>query len=214
MTNKSTCRLAVLCSLLLLPGLTQAQKLTAEQMLAWPQRDFAGQTQYSLQQHQDGSRLQADCQQAASALYLEQAVDLNATPVLRWSWSVERVFDNLDETSKQGDDYPVRLYVVKDGGLLPWRTRAVNYVWSSQQPVDSAWPNAFTANAMMLALRSGDPQSPGQMIVEQRNVQADFQRLHGIELESIDGIAIMTDCDNSGQSMRGWYGSLEWLPAP
>jgi hypothetical protein len=31
--------------------------------------------------------------------------------------------------------------------------------------------------------------------------------------DQIDGLAIMTDCDNSGQTVTGWYGTIEWLPA-
>jgi len=104
----------------------------------------------------------------------------------------------------------VWLYVVKDGGLLPWRTLAVNYVWSSAQPVGTHWPNAYTANAQMLAVSSGVPAG---MTTLERNVREDFQRLHGQTLDQVDGVAIMTDCDNSGQSVTGWYGSIEWLPA-
>jgi len=47
----------------------------------------------------------------------------------------------------------------------------------------------------------------------ERNVREDFQRLHGQTLDQIDGLAIMTDCDNSGQTVTGWYGTIEWLPA-
>ena len=38
---------------------------------------------------------------------------------------------DLDESTKDRDDYAARLYLVKSGGILIWRTKAVNYVWSS-----------------------------------------------------------------------------------
>ncbi|MEH6563748.1 MAG: DUF3047 domain-containing protein [Halopseudomonas sp.] len=185
-----------------------------EQMLGWQSKDFAEPTEYQLEDGQHGLRLRAQCSSGeASALYLEQPIDLRKTPILRWTWTVSGTYSGIDETNKAGDDYPVRLYVVKDGGLLPWRTLAVNYVWSSHQPVGSHWPNAFTGNAQMLALRSGTPDQPGQMLSEQRNVREDFMQLHDIDLQQIDGLALMTDCDNAGQPVTGWYGAIEWLPA-
>lgn len=181
-------------------------------ILAWEREDFADPTDYQLADYAGQTLLQARCQSAASALYLETTIDLRETPVLEWSWMAGGVFDNIDETRKSGDDYPVRLYVVKDGGLLAWRTRAVNYVWSSHQPVGTQWTNAYASQAQMLALQSGPPAQAGP-ITERRNVREDFQRLHGVTLDSIDGVAIMTDCDNSGQAVTGWYGSIRWLPA-
>ncbi|SDU31126.1 Protein of unknown function [Halopseudomonas salegens] len=181
-------------------------------ILDWEQRDFADPTEYSLVKRDGQTWLQADCVNGASALYLQQDIDLRQSPVLQWQWAVRGVFSDIDEQSKAGDDYPVRLYVVKDGGLLRWRTRAVNYVWSSTEPRMSNWPNAFAGQARMLALQSGSTGG-WQVNTEQRNVREDFIALHGEEVDQIDGLAIMTDCDNSGQPIQGWYGPIRWLPA-
>jgi len=199
----------------LLPLSTQAKPAYApEDILGWSAKTFAKPTHYALDTSASPLRLQADCRNGeASALFIEHPVDLRETPILSWSWAVSGVYSGLDETSKAGDDYPVRVYVVKDGGLLPWRTFAVNYVWSSSQPQGSQWSNAFTANAQMLAVRSGAPEHPGELVSEQRNVREDFKRLHGQDLQQVDGIALMTDCDNAGQPVTGWYGAIEWLPA-
>lgn len=193
-------------------GAKGASPIQPADMLDWERRDFTGQTHYQLVQHAGQTMLEAQCRGAASALYLEQTIDLRQTPILEWSWAVDSVFTGIDETQKSGDDYPVRLYVVKDGGLLAWRTRAVNYVWSSHQPAGQSWRNAYARQAQMLALRSGAPQ-PAVPVTERRNVRVDFQTLHGVQLDTIDGLAIMTDCDDSGQPATGWYGSIHWLPA-
>ncbi|UJJ30174.1 DUF3047 domain-containing protein [Halopseudomonas maritima] len=196
---------------LLVAGTCAAQTYTPADISQWPERRFTEPTHYQLEQRSDSSLLRADCSNGqASARYLEQQIDLRETPVLRWSWTISAPLQGLDERQRDGDDYPVRLYVVKDGGLLAWRTLALNYVWSSSQPVGSHWPNAYTANAQMLAVSSG---APAGMTTLERNVREDFQRLHGQTLDQIDGVAIMTDCDNSGQSVTGWYGTIEWLPA-
>ncbi|MEH6799917.1 MAG: DUF3047 domain-containing protein [Halopseudomonas sabulinigri] len=208
-------KLGLACVALLLPMSGHAAPhYTPSEMLEWQVKRFAEPTQYQLERSPAGVRLQAECRNGeASALYIEQPIDLRETPILSWSWAVSGVYSGLDETSKTGDDYPVRVYVVKDGGLFPWRTLAVNYVWSSSQPAGSHWPNAFTGNAQMLAVRSGAPNQPGELIREQRNVREDFKQFHGEDLQQIDGVALMTDCDNAGQPITGWYGAIEWLPA-
>ena len=201
----------LLLSALLFAGTCAAQSYSPADISQWSERRFSEPTGYRLEQRGDGALLRADCSNGqASARYLEQQIDLRKTPVLRWSWTISQPFSGLNERQREGDDYPVRLYVVKDGGLLPWRTLAVNYVWSSAQPVGTHWPNAYTANAQMLAVSSG---APAGMTTLERNVREDFQRLHGQTLDQIDGLAIMTDCDNSGQTVTGWYGTIEWLPA-
>ncbi len=194
-----------------LASLAVAETYQPADMLDWERRDFAGQTDYSLVERDGQAWLQADCVDGATALYLQQPVDLTETPILQWQWAIKGVFTDIDERRKAGDDYPVRLYVVKDGGLLRWRTRAVNYVWSSAQPASSSWPNAFARQAQMLALQSGG-SGDWQVSREERNVREDFQALHGEEVKQIDGLAIMTDCDNSGQPIQGWYGPIRWLP--
>lgn len=198
--------LTILCS----GNVHGSEVIEPADMLDWQRRDFAGPTNYRLNQRDGHTLLQARCEDAASALYLEKTIDLRKTPILEWSWTADSVFNDVDETQKSGDDYPVRLYVVKDGGLLGWRTRAVNYVWSSGQPIGATWSNAYASQAEMLALRSGAPGQPG-LVTERRNVREDFQRLHGLALDTIDGLAIMTDCDDSGQSGTGWYGDIRWL---
>jgi len=99
-------------------------------VLAWPEadlgqwdvREFAGASEYNLTE-QDGLRvLDARTDGKASVLYREKEVDLNATPILNWSWQVDAVYDNPDEQSKAGDDFPARLYVVIQTGaalMLP-----------------------------------------------------------------------------------------------
>jgi hypothetical protein len=172
----------------------------------WQEKSFQGNTSYRLTARDGRTVLHAQCDNSASVLYLERKIDLRKTPVMRWSWRVDRTLTGLDETRKSGDDYPARVYVVVDGGLFAWRTIAVNYVWASSQPAGASWPNAFVSNAMMLALRSAD--EVGQWHSEARDVRRDFQRLHGRDVTRIDGVAIMTDCDNSGGHAEAWYGDI------
>ena len=54
-----------------------------------------------------------------------------------------------DEHAKAGDDFAARVYVIRDGGLLKWRTRAINYVWAGSSDEGQHWPNPFNRFAKL-----------------------------------------------------------------
>lgn len=176
-------------------------------LTGWQGKSFAGDTRYGLQENSGRLALHAISANAASGLFREIEVDLDRTPYLHWSWQVDNLLDVSDERSKPGDDYPARIYVVFSGGLFFWRTRAINYVWSSNQPIGSEWPNAFTGNAQMIAVRAG-PVGLRQWLSETRDVKADYRRLFGAEPGEVAAVAVMTDTDNTGQRAEAWYGDI------
>lgn len=173
----------------------------------WQSKAFAGETRYSLQNRDGRIALRADSSAAASGLYREVSVDLGRTPILNWTWQIGNILGDADERTRVGDDYAARVYVVFSGGLMFWRTRAINYVWSNKQPVGTSWLNAFTGNARMIAVESGSERI-GQWISERHDVNADYRRLFGEEPRRVDAVAIMTDTDNTGTTATAWYGDI------
>ena len=85
-------------------------------------------TEYSIIEVAGKKLLQAKSDSSASGIAKELTIDLKKTPYLNWSWKVDSALGQMDETSKQGDDYAARLYVVKKGGWQIWKTIALNYV--------------------------------------------------------------------------------------
>jgi len=177
----------------------------------WEEKSFKGNSQYRFVEIKKDAQLikvlRASTQGQASGLFKEVKIDLTKTPYLNWSWRVDNLFSGNDERSKDGDDYPARVYVVVSGGVFFWNTRAINYVWSSNQPQDSEWPNAYTGSAKMLAVQSGE-KNIGQWVSERRNVREDLQRLFGEEITQIDAVAVMVDGDNTGQSATSFFGDI------
>ncbi len=193
---------------LAMPSLAAALEFMPSDILAWERQGFQGETAYEM----DGDALRARCSNSASGLFLKRQIDLRLTPVIEWSWRVDAVFDGpVDERSKAGDDFAARLYVVRDGGVAVWRTRAINYVWANAAPPGASWPNPFAAQAHMVAVRSGVPAAPGAWVTERRNIRDDFRRYHGRDVESIDAVAIMTDCDNRATTAEARYGPVRLL---
>lgn len=207
-----------LLTLLLLPiALSAASqrievgRFSAGDLEGWEEKIFDGRTDYRLVENSGKKVLQARSNNSASGQFKRLRVDLNKTPIMHWSWRVENLLTDVDEQTRAGDDYPARVYVVFSGGLFFWRTRAINYVWSNNQPIGTTWDNAFTANAKMIAVESGDTWLD-QWVGVERNVAADYRRLFGKEPGTIDAVAIMSDTDNSNQQTTAWYGDI-WFTA-
>ena len=173
----------------------------------WSSKVFSGTTQYHITRLDGKVVLHAISDVAASGLYRELPIDLRKTPYMNWSWRVDSVLSGVNEHKKSGDDFPARVYVVVSGGFFFWRTRALNYVFSSNQPEGSSWENPYTSNVRLIAVQSG-LQGSGKWTSFKRNVREDFRREFGDDIETLDAVAIMSDTDNSGQRASTYYGNI------
>lgn len=185
---------------------------SASGLTGWREEVFKDKTHYEPVRTEIGTVLKADSNASASGLYREMDIDLEKTPCLKWSWKVAGILDGLDETTKGGDDYPARVYVVFSGGLAFWKTRALNYVWSNGRPINSAWPNAFTDRSVNIAAQSGTGRI-GQWVSESHDVRKDYRRLIGGDVKRADAVAIMTDTDNSGRAATAFYDNIRFSPS-
>lgn len=177
----------------------------------WQEREFDGSTDYRLVGEGDARSLVASADGTASVLYREREVRIERTPLLQWSWSVDAVYEDIAETTRDGDDFPARLYVVVKTGLLPWQTLALNYVWASQANVGDDWQSPYTDKARMIAVQSGN-SAAGSWVCQTRDVVADFQRYFGVDVEAIDGYAVMVDGDNGARRAQARFGAIDFLP--
>lgn len=177
-------------------------------LAGWEEKSFKGQTRYELVPGPAGATvLQATTDGAASGRFRKVRVDLTRTPVLNWSWKIDAPYRDIDESTKAGDDFPVRVYVVVERGPLGMLTRALNYVWASSKPVGARWPNPFTGQAMMLAVDSGAARA-GAWVSHKRNVRDDLRAAFGDDVAEVHAVAIMTDGDNGNRRVRAWYGDI------
>lgn len=188
-------------------SITRVDVLQLPDINAWEKQVFSGVTSYELHEIDGRQVLKAISKQSASGLVREIEVDLTKTPYMNWSWKVDSILSDVEETKQSGDDYAARVYVVISDGFFFWQTRALSYVWASKQAKGSTWPNAFTGKATMVAVESGE-DSVGEWVEEKRNVLDDINNLLGIDATRIDAVAIMTDTDNSRQSATAYYGDI------
>ncbi|MGH8476587.1 MAG: DUF3047 domain-containing protein [Methylococcales bacterium] len=175
----------------------------------WEPERFLGETVYRFtQEASKGTVLCAESHAAASGLIRKIQVDLTRTPYLNWSWKIDQVLVRHDEKTKQGDDYPARVYVIIHGGVFFWQTKAVNYVWAGRARAESIWSNPYAGdNVKMIAVESGNSRK-GLWQSEKRHVIEDLERAFGEPLTHIDAVAIMTDTDNTKARAQACYGDI------
>jgi hypothetical protein len=177
---------------------------------------------------EDGDRrhvIKANSEASASGLTKEVKIDPREYPVVQWRWKVDNLLTTSDATRKDGDDYPARLYItfeydpdkVSVGKKLKYKAGrvlfgdipigAINYVWERKAPVGAIIDNAYTDFVKMLVVESG-PQQLGAWIDEERNVYEDYKMAFGEEPPMINGVAIMSDTDNTKERATAYYGDI------
>lgn len=178
-------------------------------LTGWESKEFSGKSEYKIVQQGNRKVLTGKSNGGASVIGFRKRIDLTKTPFLNWSWKVDTALPPLKEATKAGDDFSARVYVIIDGGVFIWRTRALNYVWSSNpNKTGQKWNNPFQPkNARMLAVRDSR-NGPGQWLTEKQDVAADFKNLFGFTPKFIDGIAVMTDADNSKGTAAASFGDI------
>lgn len=181
-------------------------RFAAEGVNGWESKSFKGKTEYSVVKEDGRTALKAHAVAAASGLTKKLRFDPRSYRYLKWSWKISGTIAQGNEKTKQGDDYAARVYVVFPGRFF-WQTRALNYIWANKLPRGEFVPNAFTANAMLLAVESGSALA-GKWIQEERDILADYRRVFGEDPPEAGAIAIMTDTDNSGAEATAWYGEI------
>ena len=207
--------LSSVTALLLLLSYSYAQqnRVTIDLDLSrWTEREFRGNTDYQLGAEGDDLVLIAEANGAASALYQENSVDLDEFPILDWSWRVDPgeffTTAGIDETSRAGDDFAARIYIVRRGGIKFWQTRSINYVWSRSQDVDRRWYNPYSeGNQIMWSVNRGESD---EWESHSRNIREDWKIAFNEDISSIDGIALMTDSDNTGLVVRAKFKGIEF----
>ena len=164
-------------------------------------------TQYSLGENENGNFLRAEANNSASGLGKEIKINLNKTPFLNITWKIEKDLKGIEENSKKGHDYAARVFVVKKTGATPLSNRAMNYVFSSNNDIDTYHPSPFTKKSIDYAL-STTKENLNEWVTVKVNVKEHFKKFHDLELDEVNGVAIMSDTDNSKLSSIAYYQNI------
>ncbi len=164
-------------------------------------------TEYTLGFNENGKFLKAVADNSASGLGKEIKIDLDITPYLNITWKVEKDLKGIDERSKKGHDYAARVFVVKKTGATPLSNRAMNYVFSSNEDVNVSHPSPFTKKSIDYVLAT-TKENLNKWVTVKVNVKEHFKEFHNLDLNEINGLAVMADTDNSKLKSISYYQNI------
>ena len=164
-------------------------------------------TIYTVGTNKNGNFLKSVAENAASGLGKEIKIDLNKTPFINITWKIEKDLSGIKENTKKGHDYAARVFVIKKTGATPLSNRAINYVFSSNNEVGSNWPSPYTKKSIDNVLAS-TKNNLNEWITVKANVKNDFKRFHNLDVNELDGLAIMSDTDNSKMKSIAYFQNI------
>ena len=153
-------------------------------------------TLYYIGSDENGNFLKAVADNSASGLGKKVNINLNKTPIINITWKVEKDLAGIKENTKKAHDYAARVFVIKKTGATLLSNRAINYVFSSNNEIGFNSPSPYTKKSIDYVL-STTKDSLNEWITVRSNVKEDFKRFHNLNVDQIDGLAIMADTDNS-----------------
>lgn len=189
-------------------------------------------TQYRLQTEQGRTVLHARAEAAASGLIQELNIEPARLSQLDWQWKIKSLINTADNYQRATEDSPVRIVLAFDGDkdALPFADQmmfetgklisgrdipyaTLMYIWENKAPVGTVINNSRTGRIKMVVAASGTG-GIGQWRHFSRNIADDFQAAFGEKPGRLIGLGVMTDTDNTGESIEAWYGDIRLTQEP
>ena len=184
---------------------------------------------YSIEKVNGRSVLKAESNASASAIVYKYSFNVYEYPQVKWRWKVSNVYVRGDARTKEGDDYPMRVYIMfeynpEQAGTLEKMQyglmkrlygeypphSSLSYVWANKEDREKIVTSPFTDKAKMIFLKQGQ-KKVGTWQDENVNIVADYQKAFGTKPPIRAQIAIMNDSDNSGEHSESYMEYLEVL---
>ena len=182
-------------------------EFTNEEFDQLKKRKVKGETTWTLGSNESGNFIKAEAEGVGSGLGKEVLINLNKTPIINITWKIEKDLSGINENSKKGHDFAARVFVVKKTGSTALSNRAVNYVFSSNNEIGKYWRSPYTKKSIDYVL-STTKQNLNEWVTVKANVKEHFKLLHDLDVKELNGIAIMTDTDNSKLKAISYYQNI------
>ena len=182
---------------------------------------------YTIETDGQNHILKAESSGSASAIVYKDSFNVYEHPRVKWRWKIGNVYKNGNVRTKEGDDYPIRVYIMfeyepeqagafekmKYGlarsiyGAYPPQS-SLSYVWANKNDPDRFLKSPYTDKAMMVLLEKGQ-QKAGAWQDEEIDILDDYQQAFGVKPPARARIAIMNDSDNTGESSVSYMEYIE-----
>jgi hypothetical protein len=184
-------------------------------------------TTYKIYNDGDYRYLKAESDSSASGMVYINEFNIYDYPNIRWRWKVSNVYEKGDAATKEGDDYPMRIYVMfkydpdkasfgmkfkyglakKMYGTYPPHS-TLNYIWANREHEEHILTNRYAKEAKMIIVQSG-AEHIGKWMEHEVNVLEDYRKAFGKDPPATASIAVMNDSDNTGESSVSFIDYIE-----
>jgi hypothetical protein len=184
-------------------------------------------SEYTIENQECEAVLRAESRASASAIVYRNPFNVYDYPRLRWKWKAMNVYEKGNTRTKEGDDYPLRIYVlfeydpdkagfydsIKYGlakllyGEYPPHS-ALNYIWANREDESGIITSTYASNAKMFVLQKGR-RNLGRWIFEERNILDDYRKAFGADPPAMATLGIMNDSDNTKESSVSYVRFIE-----
>lgn len=173
----------------------------------WKPRKDAGKDVYRVMEEGGLRFLRATSKELGIQAARQVEWDLEAHPVLTWSWRPLQFPKGGDERESKTNDSALAVYL-----LVPYSRitgpKAVKYVWSEKVAVGTRL-NSNMGLTQVRVLRSGAPEKKGEWVEERVAARDDFKKYFDVgETPKPAGIAVLTDSDDTGSTAQGDYANF------
>lgn len=170
----------------------------------WKPRKESGRPVYSIREEGGRRFLRGIARRIGIQAGREVAWDLEAYPVLAWSWRPIEFPKDSDERKSRTNDSALSVYAFFPTSKTS--VKSVKYVWSRVVPVGTHLTSS-AGSTQVRVLRSG--AQAGQWVDERVNVREDYRKYFGgTAVPRPGGIAVLTDADDTRSSGQGDYASF------
>lgn len=181
---------------------------------------------YSIESAFTGSFLKAESNDSASALIYKKTFNVYEFPKIKWRWMAMNMYEKGDALTKEGDDYPLRIYIIFQYdpekasffeklkystasllyGKYPPHT-ALNYIWANKEHKERIINSPYEKKSKLIVKRG--PSDVGTWYIEDVNILKDYHDAFGFDPPGIASIAIMNDSDNTGEHSVSYVDYIE-----
>ncbi len=182
---------------------------------------------YTIEMIGQGHLLRTESNGSASAIVYKDAFNVYEHPRVKWRWKIGNVYTKGNARTKEGDDYPIRIYIMFEYvpeaagifdklqygmakaiyGEYPPHS-SLSYVWANKDEPGKFLTSPYTNKAKMVLLEKG-PQKAGTWQDEEVDILDDYQQAFGVKSPAIARIAVMNDSDNTGESSVSYLEYIE-----
>jgi hypothetical protein len=185
-------------------------------------------THYNLVEEGGKSVLHAVAAGSASGLTRRVNFIVAERPVVSWRWKISRLVAGADNSKARSEDSPARLIFAFDGDKsklgkidhaalyisgkvygreMPYAT--LMYIYAAKAPVGTVIENPHTKRVQMVVASSG-PGGVGTWQSLSRNLLEDYRRVFKEEPGRLLSYGVMSDTDNTGETVEAWYGEIDF----